>query len=327
MVDLPFSICFWNYDRTNPLLDGRVTVAGAAPDFTIRSPVENFPSTFTESPFDVTEMSFSNYMTAYADGRSPYTAIPVFLSRTFRHGAIFIRTDRGITEPRDLEGKTVGLVEYDMTAAVVVRGLLRDEYGVDTTKIRWRVGDPEVPWREKIPIPDVPDGTDVAPVADGRTLNEALASGALDALCGIEPPSCFTAGAPGVDRLFPDWRSVERDYFARTGIFPIMHAIGIKRELLDANPWLAVSLMEAFESAKDLALRELAVMNAPKATLPWVAAELQATKNVMGEDYWPYGIDKNRSILETLIKYSFEDGLILRRLGIDELFAPSMLYT
>jgi len=255
------------------------------------------------------------------------TAIPVFLSRTFRHGAIFIRTDRGITEPRDLEGKTVGLVEYDMTAAVVVRGLLRDEYGVDTTKIRWRVGDPEVPWRETIPIPDVPDGTDVAPVADGQTLNDALASGALDALCGIEPPSCFTAGAPGVDRLFPDWRSVERDYFGRTGIFPIMHAVGIKRELLDANPWLGAELFKAFESAKDLALRELAVMNAPKATLPWVAAELQATKNAMGEDYWPYGIDKNRDILEILIRYSFEDGLTTRRLGIDELFAPSMLDT
>ncbi len=327
MADLQFSICCWNYDRTNPLLDGRVAVAGAAPGFTILSPPENFPRTFTEQPFDVTEMSFSNYMTAHAEGRSPYTAIPGFLSRTFRHGAIFIRTDRGITEPRDLEGKTVGLVEYDMTAAVVVRGILRDEYGVDTTKIHWRIGDPEVPWRETMPIPDVPDGIDVAPVADGQTLNDAIATGALDALIGIEPPSCFTAGAPGVARLFPDWRAVERDYFARTGIFPIMHAVGIKRELLDANPWLAAALFEAFESAKDLAVRELAVTNAPKATLPWVAAELQATRNAMGEDYWPYGIDKNRDVLESLIQYSFEDGLTSRQLSIDQLFAPSMLDT
>ena len=327
MADLQFSICFWNYDRTNPLLDGRVTVAGAAPGFTILSPLENFPRTYTEQPFDVTEMSFSNYMTAHVEGRSPYIAIPVFLSRTFRHGAIFIRTDRGITEPRDLEGKTVGLVEYDMTAAVVVRGILRDEYGVDTTKIRWRVGDPEAPWRETMPIPEVPDGTDVAPVADGLTLNDAIATGALDALVGIEPPSCFAAGASGVARLFPDWRAVERDYFARTGIFPIMHAVGIKRELLEANPWLAAALFAAFESAKDLAFRELAVMNAPKATLPWVAAELQATKDTMGENYWPYGIDKNREVLATLIRYSFEDGLISRGLGIDELFAPSMLDT
>ncbi len=325
MVDLGFSICFWNYDRTNPLLDGRVAIEGAAPEYTIRAPLDNFPSTFTESPFDVTEMSFSNYMTAYAEGRSPYVAIPVFLSRTFRHGAIFIRTDRGITEPRDLEGKTVGLVEYDMTAAVVVRGFLRDEYGVDTTKIRWRVGDPEAPWRKTMPIPDVPAGTEVQPVADAQTLSDAMATGALDALVGIEPPSCFTAGAPNVARLFPDWRSVERDYFERTGIFPIMHAVGIKRDLLDANPWLAASLFEAFQSAKDLALRELAVMNAPKATLPWVAAELDATKSAMGEDFWPYGIQKNLTILELLARHSYEDGLTPRRLSIDELFTPSVL--
>lgn len=327
MVDLQFSTCFWNYDRTIPLLDGRVTVAGAAPQYTILSPPENFLRTFTDHPFDVTEMSFSNYMTAQTEDRSPYIAIPVFLSRTFRHGAIFIRTDSGIAEPHDLEGKSVGLVEYDMTAAVVVRGILRDEYGVDTTKIRWRVGDPEVPWRKNIPIPNVPGGVEIAPVEDGRTLNDAIASGVLDALIGIEPPSCFAAGVPGVARLFPDWRAVEHDYFVDTGIFPIMHAVGIKRDLLNANPWIAASLFEAFSTAKDMAVRELAVTNAPKATLPWVAAELQATTNAMGEDYWPYGIGKNRKVLDNLIRCSFEDGLISRRLSIEELFAPSMLDT
>ncbi len=327
MTDLEFSMCFWNYDRTTPLVDGRVPIAECSPSFTILSPPESFPRTFTDSPFDVTEMSFSNYMTAHAEGRSPYVAIPVFPSRSFRHGAIFIRTDRAIAEPRDLEGKTVGLVEYDMTAAVVVRGLLRDEYGVDTTKIRWRVGDPEAPWRDTIPIPQLPSGTEIEPVANGQTLNDAIATGALDALIGIEPPSCFAAGAPGVARLFPDWRAVERDYFARTGIFPIMHALGVRRALLDANPWLAASLFEAFLAAKDLAVRELAVTNAPKATLPWVAAELLATKEAMGEDFWPYGIKNNHKVLETLIRHSFEDGLTPRRLSIDELFAPSMLDT
>ena len=214
-----------------------------------------------------------------------------------------------------------------MTAALVVRGILRDEYGVDTTKIRWRVGDPEVPWRTNIPIPNVPGGVEIAPVEDGRTLNDAIASGVLDALIGIEPPSCFAAGVPGVARLFPDWRAVEHDYFADTGIFPIMHAVGIKRDLLNANPWIAASLFEAFSTAKDMAVRELAVTNAPKATLPWVAAELQATTNAMGEDYWPYGISKNRKVLDNLIRCSFEDGLISRRLSIEELFAPSMLDT
>ena len=327
MPDLPFSICFWNYDRTNPLLDGRVRVAGAAPEFTVLSPPENFIRTFTEQPFDVTEMSFSNYMTAFADDRSSYIAIPAFLSRTFRHGAIFIRTDRDINVPGDLEGKTIGLVEYDMTAAVVVRGMLRDEYGIDTKSIHWRVGDPEVPWRERIPIPWVPYGTDVQPMPDGETLNDALVNGTIDALIGIEPPSCFAAGEPGITRLFPEWRAAERDYYSRTGIFPIMHAVGIKRDLLDANPWLADALLEAFESAKAMAIAELAVTNAPKATLPWVAAELRTTRNIMGDDYWPYGVSQNRQVLETLIRWSYEDELISRRLSIDELFVPSMLST
>ncbi len=327
MADFEFLICFWNYDRTNPLLDGRVAIDGFSPHYTVLGPPENFRRTFADSPFDVTEMSFSNYMAAHADDRSPYVAIPVFLSRTFRHGAIFIRTDRGINVPRDLEGKTIGLVEYDMTAAVVVRGLLRDEYGVDTKTIHWRVGDPEAPWRETIPIPWVPYGTDVQPLTDDATLNDALANGSVDALIGIEPPSCFTSGTPGVTRLFPEWRAAERDYFSRTGIFPIMHAVGIKRELLDANPGLAGALFEAFESAKAMAIAELAVTNAPKSTLPWAAAELRTTRNIMGDDYWPYGIAKNREVLESLIRYSYEDELTSRRLSIDELFAPSMLGT
>ncbi len=327
MADLDLSICFWNYDRTMPLLDGRVVIDGVSPDYTVLGPPENFRRTFTDSPFDVTEMSFSNYMAAFAENRSPYHAIPVFLSRTFRHGAIFIRTDRGIDRPRDLEGKTIGLVEYDMTAAVVVRGMLRDEYDVDTKAIHWRVGDPETPWRETIPIPWVPHGTDVQPMADKETLNDGLVSGTLDAVVGIEPPSCFTAGEPGVTRLFPEWRATERDYFTRTRIFPIMHAVGIKRDLVDANPGLAGALYGAFEDAKAIALSELAVTNAPKTTLPWVAAELRTTRNIMGDDYWPYGIEKNRNVLESLIRYSYEDGLTDRRLSIDELFVPSMLDT
>ena len=211
MPGLEFSLCCWDYDRTTPLIEGAIEIAGAAPSFTVLSPPVNFPRTFTESPFDVTEMSFSNYMTAHAEDRSPYTAIPVFLSRSFRHGAIFIRTDRGIDGPRDLEGKTVGLAEYDMTAALVVRGMLREEFGVDTAKIHWRVGDPESPVREVMPIPTVPHGVDVRAMADGRMLNDALAAGEIDALIGIEPPSCFTAGAPGVTRLFAEWRATERD--------------------------------------------------------------------------------------------------------------------
>ena len=325
MATLKLSICLWNYDRTNPMIDGRIAIEGCDPSFTILSPPEAFSRTYTTAEFDVTELSFSNYMTALSENRSPYTAIPVFPSRTFRHGSIFTRTDRGITTPRDLEGKTIGLVEYDMTAAVIVRGLLRDEYGIDTTRIRWRVGDGEAPMRDPIPLPRVSKSVDIAAVPKGQLLNAMLADGELDALIGIEPPSCFTLGHPEVARLFPDWRTAEQAYFAKTGLFPIMHAVGIRTSILDANRWLAMALYRAFEDAKAIALAELAVMNAPKITLPWVTAELSATHAAMGEDYWPYGIDANRAMIETLTRYSLEDGLSDPRLTIEQLFATETL--
>ena len=323
MTTVPLSVCFWDYDRTNPLVDNRVAIDGCSPSFTIASPLENFPRTFTESPFDVTEMSLSNYMTALAAGQSPYEAIPVFLSRTFRHGAFFVRRDRGIETPRDLEGKHVGLIEYDMTAAVVARGMLRDEYAVDTTKIHWRIGDVERHVRQTLPMPPVPEGVDVERVPDGKLLNTMLVDGELDAMIALEPPSSFTSGSPVVTRLFDDWRAAERAYFEKTGIFPIMHAVGIKRDLIAQHPWLPMALFDAFREAKRIATDALAVMNAPKVTLPWVAAELSSTKAAMGADYWPYGISANRRVLETTARYSFEDGLSQRRLAIEEIFTQS----
>lgn len=320
MPELPLSICFWNYDRTIPLTDHRVAIERVSPNYKILSPLENFPRTFTDSPFDVTEMSFSNYMTAFAAGVSPYTAIPVFPSRSFRHGAIFIRADRGINEPRNLEGKTIGLIEYDMTAAVYIRGMLRDEYNVDTRSIHWRVGDTEQSVRESIPVPPLSDDVDVKRLPRGKLLNEMLATGELDAMIALEPPSCFLSGNPKVQRLFSDWRESEKIYFKKTGIFPIMHTVGVRLELVAQHPWLPRALYEAFQKAKQAATDELAIMNAPKVTLPWIAAELEATKSAIGDDYWPYGLTANRRVLDQIARYSHEDGLTPRKLTIDELF-------
>lgn len=323
MTSVPISVCFWNYDRTMPLVDDRVTIEGCSPSFTISSPLESFPLTFTTSPYDVTEMSLSNYMTAVATGRSPYTAIPVFPSRSFRHGSIFVRADRGIDGPRDLEGKTIGLIEYDMTAAVVVRGMLRDAHRVDTTSIHWRVGDAERPVRRSIPIPALSKHVDVAPVPDGKVLNAMLVAGELDAMIALEPPTSFTSGEPLVRRLFQDWRDAERAYFEKSGIFPIMHAVGVRASLVVRHHWLPVALLEAFREAKRIAVAELSVMNAPKLTLPWVAAELAATTKAMGEDYWPYGLSANRRVLETIARYSYEDGLTPGTLSVEEMFAEA----
>jgi len=327
MSDTEISLCFWDYDRTRPLLDGRVEIPGFAPRYTVLPPEQAFAHAFGDAAFDVTEISFSNYMTALSYNRAAYRAIPVFLSRTFRHSSIFIRTDRGIEAPADLVGKTIGLQEYDMTAALVVRGVLRDEYGIVPSDIVWRVGDVEAVWRDTIPVPDVSTGVDVAAVPVGTTLDALLAAGELDGLLALAPPPSFLDAAIPVARLFPDWRTAEQAYFAKTGNFPIMHAMGIRSSLLDAEPGIAGAVFKAFAAAKAMAVAELAVVQAPKVTLPWVTAELTDTRSRMGEDFWPYGIAANRQPIELLSKWSYEEGLSTRRLAIKDLFSPACLDT
>jgi 4,5-dihydroxyphthalate decarboxylase len=317
--DLTPSVFFWNYDRTLPLLDGRVAIDRCSARYTIHAPEDAFARAFTTAEFDISELSFSNHMTALSRGNAAYHALPIFLSRAFRHSTIYVRTDRGIKAPADLAGRTIGLQEYDMTAAVVVRGLLRDEYGLQSADMRWVVGDVETVQRATLPIPRLA-AIDIRPAPSGRTLDGLLAEGALDGLIALNPPPSVRRGNPGVARLFPDWRRVEQDYFRRTGFFPIMHVVGIRRTMADEHPWLAAAVYRAFTRAKELAIAELAVLQAAKVTLPWVAAELHATRAVMGDDFWPYGVAVNREALERLIGYHFAEGLSSRKLDIGEIF-------
>lgn len=319
MSDLAITACFWDYDRTRPLLDGRVQILGAKPSFTVLNPVEAFARAITNAEFDVTELSLSYHITAVSKGTPAYAGIPVFLSRTFRHSIVFVRTDRGINSPADLKGKTIGIPEYSMTAALVVRGLFRDRYGVMPSDVAWRVGDLNNPARDQIPTPKVP-GVDIQPLP-GRALDAELARGTLDAIISVHEPPCFIAGNPNVRRLFPDWRRAEREYAVETGIFPIMHLLGVRKTLLAQHPWLSRALYDAFEKAKQMAIAELGITQAPKVTLPWVAAELDATRMALGADFWPYGIQRNRTTLDTMLRYSFEEGLSARRPAIEELFA------
>ncbi|MSP89244.1 MAG: ABC transporter substrate-binding protein [Alphaproteobacteria bacterium] len=324
MADVPLSLSCWDYDRTRALLDGRVRVPGVGLRPTVLRPEQAFARAFTTAEFDVSELSYSNHMTAFSNGKAAYTAIPVFLSRAFRHSIIFVRKDRGIELPADLKGRTIGTTEYDMTAALVVRGLLRDEYGVQPADLRWRIGDLAEPERATIPIPTV-TGVDIKPLASGTTLESELARGALDAVIALRPPRAFAADDGTLRRLFPDWRRAEQDYVAKTGIFPIMHVVGIRKTLLTAHPWLARAFYDAFEQAKQIAIADLAIIQAPRVTLPWVVAELESTRAVLGADFWPYGVRRNRRTLEAIIRWSFEEGLSNRHLTIDELFAPDTL--
>ena len=324
MSRLPITIATWDYDRVRPLVDGRVGVEGCDINY-ITMPVEEcFERAYFHGEFDVAEIGFSPYLIALSRGVAPYVAVPAFLSRMFRHSAVYIRTDRGIEGPEDLRGKTIGVPEYQMSAVMWVRGFLKDEFGIAAADINWVQGGLESPGRrDKFPL-NLPDGFPLSS-ANGKTLSALLAEGKLDAVMSARRPSCFVDGHPQVRRLFPDYRAAEKEYYRRTGIFPIMHAIGIKRELLERQPWLAASVYKAFVQAKRLADAEFSETTALKIGLPWVTAEFDATQEVMGKDFWSYGVEGNRKVLEAMARYSHEQGLAVRLLTVDEMFAPSTL--
>lgn len=321
------SAAFWRYDRTQGLLDGRVQPEGFELDCKVLRPEEAFALAFGSAPFDITEVSFSNTLTTLSKGAFPYWLIPVFPSRSFRHGALFVRTDRGIDGPADLAGKRVGLQEYDMTAAVVLRGILRDAYGLDTYSIDWCVGESERTKSLDFPLENRPARLHMEILSPDRSLEQRLLAGELDAIVSLREPAAVRSGDGRVRRMFAQPEEAERDWFGRTRLFPIMHAVGVKKSLVDRHPGLPVALYQAFCLAKDLALAELEVIQAPKVTLPWINAELRRTRDLMGEDFWPYGIVANRHVLETQMRWSREDGLQARALTLEELFAPGLLGT
>ncbi|MBM3538141.1 MAG: ABC transporter substrate-binding protein [Alphaproteobacteria bacterium] len=325
MAKLRVSLAVAPYDRTRPILDGRVTVDGCEIVASALEPEEMFFRAYRYQDFDITELSLSTHLLTTARGDAPFVGIPAFLSRSFRHASIIVRTDRGIRTPADLKGKTVGLPEYQQTANVWVRGMLKDEYGVDASDVRWRGGGMEEPGRaERTPI-TLPPPIDLQRIPSDRTLSQMLATGELDAVMGPRPPSYF--GKPGVPvaRLFPDYRAAEEAYFKKARMFPIMHILGIRKTLHEQHPWLAANIYKAFVEAKKLAVAELQHAGRLAVTLPWLVAEYQATRALMGDDYWSYGVAANRREFEALGRYAVEQGLAARPITPEELFAPSTL--
>ncbi len=324
-AQIPLTLACGDYDRTRAIKDGRVTVEGCAVTYLPMEPEEIFHRAFKHQEFDVCELSFSSYLRTVDAGTSPYTGIPAFVSRIFRHSGIYIRTDRGIRSPQDLKGRLIGLPEYQITAVVWLRGLMQDEYGVKPADIRWRQGGIEEPGRtERTPLKPIP-GLDLKPIPPGKTLSGMLEDGELDAMFSARAPSCFLRGAPNIGRLFPDYRAVEKEYYKKTGMFPIMHLIGIKREIADRHPWLPASLYKAFCQAKAYAMRDVMDVNALQITLPWLVAEAEETTKLMGSDFWRYGVNENAAEIEALTRYSHEQGLVSRKLRVEDLFQPSVI--
>ena len=324
MAKLTVSVAGVDYDRTRALFDGTVGIDGCETICCAMSPEEAFHRAFRHQEFDITELSLSNTMNLVAKGTCPYVAIPVFPSRLFRHSSIYIRADRGIERPEDLRGKVIGVPEYQMTAAVWIRGILQDEYGVRAADVKWRNGGLEQGGREpRVPL-TLPAEIELQPIPASETLSEHLDSGRIDGLISALAPSCFGRN-PVVQRLFPDYRAAEEEYFRRTGMFPIMHLVGIRRSLVEKHPWLAVNTYVAYLKAKELCYRHLETIGHLFTTLPWPVEELTRARALMGEDFWSYGVDANQRELSAVSRYAFEQGINPRPVTTEELFAPSTL--
>lgn len=314
------------YDRTMALQTGSVTPDGIDLNYLIMNgPGELLRRQARYAEFDVSEFSLSTLAILHSRGDHRMIGIPVFPSRKFRHSDIYINTSAGIREPKDLVGKKVGALSYQQTAAVWIRGVLDHDYGVPADQVEWHFGGYNEPmnYTERIPI-TLPPNVRTKKISD-RSLNEMLESGEISALIGSSSPRSFQNGSPKVARLFPNYREVELDYFQRTGIFPIMHVVVIKRKIYEKSPWVAVSLYKAFARAKSVGMRRLEYSATLFCSLPWLGLNLQEIRTQMGNDPFQYGVEENRKVLETLLEYSYEQGLVSQRLKLEELFAPETL--
>ena len=325
MTKLSVTLACAAYDRTWPLISGRVPIEGCDVNFVVLPPSEAFIRAYRSQDFDITELSASSHILTTARGDAPYIAIPAFVSRLFRHSSFYIRTDRGIKSAKDLRGRMIGVTEYQMTAGLWARGLLSDDFGVRAQDIHWRRGGMEKPGlAERTPI-TLTEDIDLQPIPDGKTLSAMLAAGELDAMIAAQAPSAFSRGAPNVARLWPDFRAAEEDYFKRTALFPIMHLIGIRRSLVEQHPWLAPSVLKAFTRAKAIALEEMEDVGISRASLPWLPSDVARAKEIMGPDIWPYGFEANKKAIESMLRWSVEQGLSHRAITPEELFAPGTL--
>lgn len=324
MTALPLSFACGPYDRTRGLRDGRVPVRGIDLNSMEVGPVELFWRQLRHAEFDVAEMSLSAHIMATANGTSPFIGLPVFPSRVFRRAYVFLHAASGIERAEDLAGKTVGVPEYHMTAALFIRGFLADDHGVRADQIEWVQGGQEVAGRlERVEL-DLPPEISLRHEPD-RSLDEMLVDGSIDALITATPPPSWLAGDPAVARLFDDPRAAELEAYRRTGIFPIMHLVTVRRDVVERWPWVPGNLVTAFTQARNLAYEESRDHGASSNILPFYPIEHEQTVRDFGEDYWPYGVEANRATLEAAVRYSHEQGLSRRVCDIEELFTPALL--
>lgn len=319
MAAVPLSMAVGAYDHLRDLVNGRVRPEGIELTAMELSVEEIFFRTFFFQEWDIAEFSMAKYVSMLCSGTAPFRAIPVFPSRVFRQSALYVATASGIRSAEDLAGRRVGIPEWSQTAGIYARSILQHQCNVRLADIHWvQAGVNQAGRNEKVPL-SLPEGVTIEAVSN-RSLNEMLLAGDLDAIITAREPASFVAGDAAIARLWPDYRSMEQSYYEATGIFPIMHVIVVRNEVLDRAPWVAMNLLRAFEEAKANSLKRLStIVNSPVA-IPWSLKAYQLAQKVFGDDPWPYGLEANRKTLDAFLQYSHEQGVTQRRLFAEELF-------
>src|ERR1700730_749403 len=330
MAKLSLTVATWDYDRVRPLIDGRVPVEGCDFNFVKVPPEECLHRAWNHQECDVTEIGLSGYIIGVSRGSgnfglSPYVAVPAFLSRSFRCSGIYVRTDRKIDSPSDLKGKKIGVPEYQITAAVWSRGVLSDEDVVRVQDISWYQGGMDDPGRKDKWPNNLPPGFPLYFLHDQQTLNQMFREGELDALICPRTPNTYRDGKTPVRRLFENFEEVEKSYYRKSKVFPIMHPVGIRRDVYDKHPWVAANLFKAFSEAKRISQAELFETAALKIGLPWVVSSALSAQEVLGPDIFPYGVEASRPTLEAAIRYSMEQHMAVRKISVEELFPATTL--
>ena len=325
MAKLPLTFACGPYDRMEALNYGLIPVEGIDLNFIeIQAPREIFDRMVGAQEFDVSEMSLAEYVTMTAKGISPFIALPVFPSKAFRHAFICVNREAGIKEPKDLAGKRIGTPLYTQTAAIWIRGDLENIYDVDLSDVQWiqgavekagTHGDPPAP-------PQLLKPVDIRPNTSDKSLSQMLAEGDIDAIMGSRMPDSVRTDRDRVAHLFPNFREEEKRYYQEHLIHPIMHTVVIRKEVYEANKWIAQSLYKAFLASKDWAVEQMYFSGAQKYMLPWLFDDLREIDEVFGGDPWPYGIDENRPTLYAFVKYMHQQNFISEEIPVDDLFAP-----
>jgi 4,5-dihydroxyphthalate decarboxylase len=324
MPNLKLTLACWDYDRTRPLMDGRVRPDGIDLDIKVLRPRQTFPRMLDDQEFHVSELSLASYTALKGRGQCRFVAVPVALSKIFRHSCIYVRAGSGIKAPADLKGKRVGTSQYSSTALVFMRGMLQHDFGVAPSDLHWFMGGLNT-FTEQPLIPlDLPKDVRLEFLPAGTTLEGMFEAGELDALLSIYIPSLFLKGSPLITRLFPDFKAVEQDYYRRTRIFPIMHTVVLREDVYQEHPWAARSIYQAFRAAKDMAVEGLYDTDALQLSLPWLLDHVEEARRAFGDDFWSYGFEPNRPTWAALGRFVHEQGLSPRTVAPEELFAPDV---